>query len=236
MIARTLAGWGRMLGLTRSPDAKEDRRVWGRISCNVSTTCRTTRVRGAEEIPIRFRNVSLGGACLHIPVPLPPGELLRLALPSAGGELDEILACVVRCDAGKEGGWDIGCTFATPLTGQDLQFFEALPCPNPAPADRREWDRFPCPAHAKYQLVRAGDSAEFLNATILNISGGGIALCPEHPFEVGELLSIDLYREEELVITALASAVRAQREDGRLILGCNFIRELSEIHLTRLLA
>jgi hypothetical protein len=48
-------------------------------------------------------------------------------------------------------------------------------------------------------------------------------------------LSVDLSHGEEHVLTALASVVRTYRDESRLVVGCNFIRELGEENLARLL-
>ena len=99
----------------------------------------------------------------------------------------------------------------------------------------RGWERFPCQARAAYQLVQVGEAEPTFPATIVNISGGGLALQPDQSLDVGDLLSVDLYHGEQHVLTALASVVRTNREGGRLVAGCNFIRELGEETLARLL-
>jgi PilZ domain len=235
MIGRTLAGWGRLLGLGKTHSAaEEERRLRGRLSCDISTTCKPTQHRETAGIPGRVKNVSMSGACLHIPVAFPPGELFGLHLPSPEGESSDILACVVRCDALDETTWVVGCTFASPLDSRELRRFDET-AGEPSPSDRRGWERYPCQARATYQLVRSPESGENHPAVIVNISGGGLALQPAQSLEVGELLSIDLSHGDEYVLTALASVVRAYRDENRLVVGCNFIRELGEENLARLL-
>jgi PilZ domain len=235
MIGQTLAGWGRLLGLGKTQSsAEEERRLWGRLPCDISTTCKPTRNRVADAIPGRVRNVSMSGACLHIPVAFSLGELFSLHLPGPKEESSDILACVVRCDALDERTWMVGCTFASPLDSQDLRRFDETAA-EPSPSDRRRWERFPCQARATYQLVRAAEAGENYRAIIVNISGGGLALQPEQPLDVGDLLSVDLRHGDEHVLTALASVVRTHRDESRLVVGCNFIRELGEKNLARLL-
>ena len=235
MIARTLAGWGRMLGLGKSLSAtEEERRLWGRSSCDVPTVCKPTRDRAADAIRGNVKNVSPGGACLHLPVALPPGDLFSLHLPGPEGESSDVLACVVRCDPLDGTTWAIGCTFASPLDARELRRFDDN-AGEPSPSDRRAWERFPCEARATYHLVQSPEVGRGYPVTILNISGGGLALQPEQPLEVGELLSIDLRHGDEFVVTALASVVRTYRDESRLVVGCNFIRELGEETLARLL-
>lgn len=234
MIGRTLAGWGRLLGLGKTPSSTEDeRRLWGRFPCDVATTCKPTRNRVTDGVLSRVKNVSMGGACVHLPVAFSLGDLFSLHLPGPKEESSDILACVVRCDRLDEATWVIGCTFASPLNAQDLRRFDAAG--EPSPSDRRGWERFPCQARATYQLVRAPEANENHPATIVNISGGGLAIQPAQPLEVGELLSVDLFHGEEHVLTALASVVRTYQDESRLVAGCNFIRELGEENLARLL-
>jgi hypothetical protein len=54
--------------------------------------------------------------------------------------------------------------------------------------------------------------------------------------QVGDLLNVDLSRDDAVLLTILASVVRAAAgaEGGRVV-GCNFIRELSEQQVQALL-
>ena len=235
MIGRTLAGWGRLLGLGKSqPSAEEERRLWGRLPCDILTTCKPTQNCATDGIQGRVKNVSLGGACIHLPVALSLGDLFSLHLPGPTGESSDVLACVVRCDALDAATWAIGCTFASSLDACELRRFDGT-AGEPSPSDRRGWERYPCQARASYQLVRAPEAGEEHPVAIVNISGGGVALEPVQPLEVGELLSIDLRHGDEFVVTALASVVRTYRDESRLVVGCNFIRALGEETLARLM-
>src|SRR4051794_13078509 len=157
MIGRTLAGWGRILGLGKMrPSAEEDRRLSGRVYCDVPTTCRPTQDGGTDGVQVRVKNVSMAGACLQLPVELPLGELISMRLPGPKEEDSDILACVVRCDTIDETTWEIGCTFASPLSSQELRRFDE-PADDSGASDRRGWERFPCQARAVFQFVRADD-------------------------------------------------------------------------------
>ena len=238
MIGRTLSGWGRLLGLGKSKSSTEDeRRLWGRFPCNVLTTCKPTRNRATDGVPARVKNVSMVGSCIHLPVAFSLGELISVHLPGPKGESSDILACVVRCDWIDEMTWAVGCTFASPLSAQELRRFDATTS-EPTASDRRGWERFPCQAHASYQFVGSNEFDEIdeiRSAPIVNISAGGLALQPDSMLEVGDLLSVDLSHGEEHVVTALASVVRTYRDETRLVIGCNFIQELTEETLARLL-
>ncbi len=235
MIGRTLSSWGRLLGLGKTqPSAEEERRLWGRLPCDVHTTCKPTRNRGADDILARVTNISMGGACIQLPMAVPLGDLFSLHLPGPKGESSDLLACAVRCDQIDQTTWVIGCTFASPLNAQDLLRFDAV-ASEFAPSERRNWERFPCQARAFYQIVRAPEALDRFPAIIVNISGGGLALQPDQLLEVGDLLSVDLFHGEEHILTALSSVVRSYRDESRLVVGCNFIRELGEENLARLL-
>src|SRR5215213_3936467 len=127
MISRTLTGWGRLLGLGRPQPPEKERRLWDRTACDVETVCRpTARGREGGGVPARVQNVSTGGACLHLAAALQPGELFSLRLPGGpADELAEVLACAVRCDSlGGDSAWEVGCSFASPLSAHDLTRFD----------------------------------------------------------------------------------------------------------------
>jgi c-di-GMP-binding flagellar brake protein YcgR len=236
MFARTITSVGKLLGLGATSVAEEERRAFGRMCCDVETTYRLASRERGHELPARVRNVSRGGLCLQGPGAFHPGELISVRLPECTDhDTSEVLACVVRCDSIPEHRFEIGCTFAAPLDDGDLQRFCGRQ-PQGDSTDRRDWVRFSCQARAVYQIVRSPDLSNSADSTILNISGGGIALLVTEALTVGDLLSVDLCRNEEVVLTVLASVVRTIVErDGRRIVGCNFIHELPEEQLARLL-
>jgi hypothetical protein len=96
--------------------------------------------------------------------------------------------------------------------------------------------RFPCQARAAYQVVRSPESGSLQPAELLNISAGGVAMQASEALEVGLLLSLELSRNDAVVVTTLASVVRtATAADGGRLVGCNFIRELPEEQIQALL-
>jgi hypothetical protein len=247
MLARALSSWGRLLGLGREPaPVEEERRGFGRVSCDVETTCRPA-ARGERQgaWTARVKNVSRSGVCLVVAGDphVRPGELLSVSLPAApvgeaGGEAptEEVLACVVRCDPSSGDGWELGCTFAAPLSEQDLRQFGARRGAR-VPPEQRGRPRFRCQAQAVYQVVRSPEPTAGAPATVLNVSGGGVALAVAEPLAVGDLLSVELLRDGRAVLTALASVVRTTVEgDGGRVVGCNFIRELPEEQVAQLFA
>jgi c-di-GMP-binding flagellar brake protein YcgR len=238
MISKTLESVRRLLGLDSAAVSEEDRRIWGRISCDRVTHCSAAGQTGAQLHPIQVRNISAGGIGFLSPTPYHPGLLVSIYLPPAGeGEsLDErtvVLACVVRCDPKGE-QFEVGCTFAGVLDEEDLARFGAGKTPT-TPPDKRQWVRYDCKGEAYYQVVRTADSGRMLRATLRNISAGGLSMAVEEVLPVGELLSLELHRDHEVIITTLASVVRTEQgPDGERVVACNFIRALNEAVLAQL--
>src|SRR4051812_40250674 len=119
MWAKAISSWGRLLGLGRSgPAEEEERRLWGRVPCDVETTVQPASGDPGPSQVARARNVSRGGISLAVANRFEPGALLSVALPVGDGT--EVLACVVRCDPLGAGRWELGCTFAAQLDDEDL--------------------------------------------------------------------------------------------------------------------
>ncbi len=231
MLARALSSWGKLLRFGSST-VEEERRLWGRILCDLETTCQAVGSEGGDRLPARVQNISQGGVNLLLVEAFQPGALLSVALPCAAST--EVLACVVRCEP-YDGGWQLGCTFASPLTDDDLDRIESGAGRIPA-LEQRGRARFPCRAGARYQLVRTPELSEQRSIEVLNLSASGIALQGDAPLRVGELLSLELSRDGTAVLTTLASVVRTDiAEDGARFAGCNFIHELAEEQVGRLL-
>src|SRR5262249_49638243 len=119
MLSKTISSWGRMLGLGKGDGAEEERRLWGRISCDVETTIAAAASDVGPALPARLRTFSRGGINLSSGSKFEPGALLSVSLPVGDGT--QILACVVRCEPLDSGLWELGCTFAAELSDEDLQ-------------------------------------------------------------------------------------------------------------------
>jgi hypothetical protein len=237
MFSKAFQSVGRMLGLGQPAPVEDERRVWGRQSCNLQTTCRRASQPEGSEHTVHVRNISAGGIGLTVGQNFHPGTLVSIALPGTGdgGEPTHVLACVVRCDPAADAGrFEMGCTFAGVLDDDDLARFGARRS-KAGPEDKRHWVRFGCHARARYQVVRTPVPTALAEAQVRDISAGGISLEVREGLGVGDLLSVDLYREEEFLLTTLASVVRTEVGQGGVrIVGCNFIRELPEELLARL--
>ena len=237
MFSRALATWGKLLGFGPKPDAvEEDRRAWGRAPCQRETSCRPASGPAGVWHPVRVRNISQGGIGLETPRPFTPGVLLCIALPDEPGQEEaQVLACVVRCESLPQGRFSVGCAFAAILSDADLARFGARQA-RPEDDDQRQWVRFPCRATAFLQMVRGQQQAQVKAGRVRDISAGGLALETDTLLHVGDLLQVDLIRDDETLFSTLASVVRASTEpDGQHVIGCNFIRELPEDRLARIM-
>ena len=237
MFSRALASCSKLLGFGPKPsDTEEDRRAWGRASCERETVCRPASGASAW-FPIRVRNISQGGIGLETNRRLPPGLLLSIALPDEPGEGQaHVLACVVRCSSLPQQGFSVGCTFAAVLSDADLARFVARRA-KPECEDQRQWLRFPCKAMAFLQMVRGQAQAPVKAGKVRDISAGGLAIEVDAALQVGDLLQVDVIRDDETLFSTLASVVRASTEpDGQHVVGCNFIGELPEDRLARIMA
>src|SRR5262245_33807921 len=192
LMLRALSSVRRLLGLGASPSpAEEERRLWGRVRCDVEVTCHATS-GNTEPHAARARNISRGGINLTLGRSFQPGELISVVLPgSTHGDTEEVLACVVRCEELEGGHYELGCTFAAQLQEDDLQRFGARR-ERGEPTDQRAWVRFPCHARAAFQLVRGVETAATWAADVLNISASGVAMKVPLALNIGDLLSVEL--------------------------------------------
>jgi hypothetical protein len=234
MLTRTFSTWARLLGLGHPAVVEEERRQWGRIPCDVETTCRPASGPSTGLLRARVVNVSRGGICLILGRRFDPDTLLGVALPGDESR-SEVLACVVRCESAEGDSWELGCRFVATLSDQDLHLFGARHRRRLAP-EQRVWERYPCQAAASYQIIRTPAPSASRPAGVLNISASGIALEVAEALDVGVLLSLELSRDGAVVLTTLASVVRtASAADGDRVAGCHFIRELDDEQLQALL-
>lgn len=233
MLGRTISSWSKLLGLGQTAEVEEDRRAFGRVPCDIETVCLPAGRNLSDLVQVRVKNVSRGGICLVAPRAFRAGELLSVSLPDPQEPVSELLACVVRCDSAGDGRWELGCTFAQSLTDDDLRRFGAR---HSGQTEQRNWVRFTCHARAAYQIVRTPEPTTWTPAEVLNISCGGIALQVQEALTVGDLLSVELSRTGVAGLTALASIVRTTvLGEGKRLIGCNFIHELPESQMAKLL-
>jgi hypothetical protein len=240
MFERTAALWRRLTGRgqqaqqTRGqPD--QERRVWVRHPSSVEILfgpagCPEEKLQSA-----RIRDISRGGVKLLVPCAYQPGDLLTLALPSgAGRPALSVLACVIHCQKQDEGEYALGCSFSQELSEEDLAALGAQKLRPTAPDDRRNWTRFACNITATCRSVAQGQATAW-TARVINISANGMGLLIDRDVPTGTLVSADLHGQQWTSFTILACVVHATvQPDGRHVLGCSFIRELTETDLKAL--
>lgn len=241
LITATVTFWrwltGQSLPLMPSSAAAsvEERRVWLRYATAVNARCGEVRSEPDGGAAAQICDISRGGIQMIAPRRFEPGAHLSVELPSTDGEgALAVLAYVVRAQPHGNSEWKMGCRFSSELSEQHLSAFGAARTRPHAP-DPRGWERFGCDAKAFYQ--RINDPAEpLLPARVLNIAVGGMALLVQESVTVGELLSTELHDAKgRSVVTILACVVHAQSVREGQILGCNFIRELSDTDIQSLL-
>jgi hypothetical protein len=219
---------------TGTPPSGHERRHYPRFETSIETMVRTDGADPEISMTARIQDVSHGGIRFILPNQIERGTMLRVELPSGNGHLATVLACVIHTSESPQ-GWIHGCSFSTELSDDDLQRFGAKRT-RPVPREKRAWERYPVRGHAIYRLP-AKPSVVAQTADILNLSATGIGLCAGELLEAGTLLSLDLGHDpKHSALTILACVVYVtDTDDGKWILGCNFIRELEDEDLVALL-
>jgi hypothetical protein len=242
-----------------------NRRISDRFNCDLPTHCHPIGFPEGSRLRVRLRNISRAGANLTLDRSLPPGTILRLELPGNGSaagrdlvpdghadiadieNLEEpsplaatftsstVLACVVHAVRQPSGEWQLGCTFVNQLRDDDLIPFGAR-LERPSGPEQRRWVRFPCNFDIHYRIIKVAEG-EAQTALVLDISVSGIGLAAPEPVAGGTLLSLELPMPPGgAPFRMLACVVRTgQQQDGRWMLGCNFIRQLQENELKQVL-
>jgi hypothetical protein len=228
-LARRL--WRRMVG--GQEEAAEERRTRARCRSDLVTT---VRARDGEVCwPARILDVSHGGIALVVPDVLEAGEVITIEVPADRCAAPSVvLASVTHVRPHGEGEWVLGCCFSEELSGTDLGALGVKEGETPAP-DLRASERVPCSVRAAFELL--GDEAPNRHpARVLNISLGGIGLVADRPIAAGALLNLELHSADgRAERTLLACVVHvSSRSSGEWVLGCSFIRELSEADLAAL--
>ncbi len=99
-----------------------DCRAWVRFSCAVETSCQSVTPEAADPWQVKIMNISPGGVGVLVPAPVDLGALLNLELPGPAGQPRRTVPVrVVQAGQEMDGGWLVGCEFATQLDDADLQ-------------------------------------------------------------------------------------------------------------------
>src|SRR5262249_46701248 len=220
--------------MARQPNT--ERRVWVRYPATVATRCDTNGA-GTPPMAVRIRNVSHQGISLQIARQLKPGDLVNIDLPGRAGAIStRILAYVKHATAQAGGDWVVGCVFAAELDEADLAAF-GVSRVEPVGPDKRRWSRCrPTRGEATIETV-SGSGPAPRRAQILNLSPLGIGLALDVRLEPGTLLQLRLRSDPtQLPVAILASVVyMSSGQHAEWLVGCTFIRELSDADLARLL-
>jgi hypothetical protein len=227
MFDRLRARWRRPGPPPATPaGATAERRRADRTPLDATIVCRAGRA-GLPATEVRVRDVSVTGLSFRIDRPLPPGVMMTLELPAAGG-VATVLACARHCTRDPDGGWVVGCSFAAELGEGDLAGFGVQPTEAPA-GDQRRWART-APARGRAVVRRLADCPTApVAAKILNLSPAGIGLVFDTRVEPGTLLDLELIAgDDHPGLTILASVVYVgPHPDRGWVLGCTFVRDLS---------
>jgi hypothetical protein len=240
MLERTASWWRRLTGRTQAASATatlpaaDDRRNWVRHPASLRALVWPASDPGSEPYAAEVDDVSQGGVKVVVDKPFELGTLLNVGLTCPQAPAMTLLACVVHCQQGPAGQWAVGCTFSAELNEKDLPGL-GIPSFQQLTTDERNQTRYPCNVKATVQLAVEPQAAPW-SAAVLNISTSGMALEADLELPTGTLLSAELHGSGDAVpLTILACVVHVtQQAGGGHVIGCNFIRELSDSDLQAL--
>jgi hypothetical protein len=214
---------------------EEERRVSVRFPSDAATTLQAESGGAQECLQANIQDVSRGGINLLVDRYFESGSLLSVETP---GKEDRtrfaVLAYVVHATEQKNGKWALGCTFARQLSDADLEAFGGPRRIDSS--DNRTSERYLCAVVGSYQIV-SDDAQQYLPARVLNISASGALLVISQPIDTGVLLSLKLSGPRAGSAQTILGCVvhRRAESEQEWTIGCNFIRELSELELEALL-
>jgi hypothetical protein len=179
----------------------------------------------------KVRNISRGGISLQLDARFEPGNLVSVELSDPNGQpLFTALAYVLHVKDTAKRQFALGCAFAMELSQDDLALLAGKQ------HEASEPDRAKDVCHGSVAYWREGDGPSAKKtAGIVHISHNGISLVVDETEEIGSLLNLQFLRPRfEVPFQILASVVRVASAPGTHVLGCTFIRDLSEDECTRL--
>lgn len=213
-----------------------ERQVWVQVH-NVRDVLRPEGSVDGKRHGARIQDLSLGGLVLILDHRYDAGTPLEVEIASrnAGESPVQLLVRVMVCSNPAENTFVVSCCFLHELSADELRLFGA-DCAVPDRSDGRAWVRFPSKLEALYHAVVAAEHAPG-RARIVNISAGGVALQTKQDFERGTLLNLELRGlDGQPLQPRLARVVHATRQgEGDYMLGCTFVRELSDADLQALM-
>jgi PilZ domain-containing protein len=121
-----------------------------------------------------------------------------------------------------------------PMSEPIMPFSE--PSPVPSPDERRRAERFPSDQPSVCRIVSEGQE-EGLQASVRDMSATGIGLLVNQPLKSGSVLILNLQTGRHRLARPLPVRVMhaAPAGEGNWLVGCQFVRRLSEPELNALL-
>jgi len=241
MFERLRTFWHRLTRRTnpeRTMSNQDERRVWVRHPAELPTTVEPAGVAVGQSLPGLVRDISQGGIKLEIDQPFEEGDLLTVGLVGPAGHSPlTVLACVVHCAPAGAGRWSLGCSFAQELSDADLRAFGAARTPSASddPDEQRAYQRYRVNVEAHYEVVPSDVDIPPRPALVSDISATGLGLIVDEDLPAGTLLNTEL-KGAGKPFRILACVVRViDQDNGQKLVGCSFIRELTEADLRGLL-
>lgn len=215
---------------------QNERRVWVRHPAEITTTFERVAGAGAEQHTGLIRDISRGGIKLEVNIPFDAGEMLTVSLVGPAGHAPlSVLACVVHCTPRGNNRWTLGCSFSQELSDADLALLGAGRLhTGSGTAEQRAYQRYRINLQAHYQVIPSDEDIPPRPAPVHDISAMGLGLIVDEDLPAGTLLSVELQGSGK-PFRILACIVRVINQDnGQYLVGCNFIRELTEVDLAAL--
>jgi PilZ domain len=104
-----------------------ERRAWVRFPKNEPMWCDPVRPSAKHELDTawmgKVRDISRTGIGLSLRKRFEPGAVLLIELSESPKLLRNLEVRVVHATPDKKGRWIIGCTFARPLSAEEMQIF-----------------------------------------------------------------------------------------------------------------
>lgn len=242
MSERSVSNWHRMdwrfWGQSESAEKGDsERQAWVCPYGNMQISGETSVLADQPRSSAQIREVSLGGLMLIVERSFESGLLLKVDVQCASRpQPHSLIARVIQSTQEPDGKWLVHCCFAREMSDEELRSFGAERV-RPGTQDGRAWVRFNCEGETQFFPVVAA-SHDDAKAKIFNISAGGIGLVSDNKLDRGTLLSLELMGATKSAARRTQARVVhvTDRSDGKFLLGCTFVRELTDADLEALYA
>jgi len=213
----------------------KDRRVAPRHARTLLVKWRILGARNYKYSPTLIRNISTTGMAFSFDEECREGTVLMVQFEGVAAKFAEpILMRVERCRQENDDKWQVGCSFSSPFTREDLQplleFARSRegktirpptivdPFIKGSASERRKSVRRKLSSVAVV-VSRAGNGPE-VPGTIVERSLSGLGIVVSSPFTRGTLLKVRLQHDN---VRSLQVKVRnCRQEDNEWYLGCIF--------------